>query len=183
MLRRTLTGLVLLCASGPFSTIQAQQTRPSLQPVKVVAPDRTNVSTQSVVALLPVYLSADWSNHHAKATRAVIIFHGILRNADVYYASAIKARAAAGESASSMIIAPQFLTDYDAKAHGLGPDTLVWHRETWTGGTNAIAPAPVSSFTAVDAILTKLADQALFPSLTQVVIAAHSSVAQLIHRS
>lgn len=182
MLRRTLTGLVLLCAAGPFSTIQAQQTRPSLQPVKVVAPDRINVSTQSGVALLPVYLSADWSKPHAKATRAVIIFHGILRNADVYYASAIKARAAAGESASSMIIAPQFLTDYDAKAHGLGPDTLVWYRETWTGGTNAIAPAPVSSFTAVDAILTKLADQALFPSLTQVVIAGHSAGGQVVQR-
>ena len=59
----------------------------------------------------------------------MLVLHGILRNADVYFKSALAARAAAGpEAVSSLMIAPQFLTDYDAKAHGLGADILVWHR-------------------------------------------------------
>jgi pimeloyl-ACP methyl ester carboxylesterase len=80
------------------------------------------------------------------------------------------------------MIAPQFLTNYDAKAHGLGGDILVWHRDSWSGGTDAIAPAAVSSFAAIDAILAKLGDKAIFPNLSQVVVAGHSGGGQVVQR-
>jgi pimeloyl-ACP methyl ester carboxylesterase len=179
---RLLIGAALMCVGTSFS-VMAQETARNLQPVKVVAPDRVAVPIPTGLARLPVYLSADWSKPRPEVTRAVLVFHGILRNADVYFKSALAARAAAGpEADSSLMIAPHFLTDYDAKAHGLGADILVWHRDSWSGGVDAIAPAAVSSFAAIDAILAKLGDKATFPNLSQVVVAGHSGGGQVVQR-
>jgi pimeloyl-ACP methyl ester carboxylesterase len=154
-----------------------------LQPVKAVAPDRLDVPTATGIARLAIYVSADWSMPRPEVMRAVLVIHGILRNADVYYANALKARAAGGpEAASTLMVVPQFLSDYDAKAHGLGSDTLLWQRDDWSGGMNAVAPSPVSSFAAVDAIMAKLADGTLFPNLHSVVVAGHSGGGQVVQR-
>jgi pimeloyl-ACP methyl ester carboxylesterase len=182
MMCDSLWALALICAIA-LSATQAEEAPSSSQPVKVVAPNRLDVPTSGITARLALYLSADWSKPRPEVTRAVIVFHGILRNADVYFASGVMARYAAGPDAeSSLIIAPQFLTDLDAKAHGLSADTLVWKREGWSGGANAIAPAAISSFTAIDAILAKLANNTLFPKLAQVVLAGHSGGGQVVQR-
>ena len=52
----------------------------------------------------------------------------------------------------------------------------------WEGGDPALAPAPASSFDALDAILARLADQRLFPNLKQVVVAGHSGGGQVVQR-
>ena len=166
-------GLVMTCIMP--SVGRAQQATPDLQPVKVVAPARVDVPTSQGLMQLAVHRSADWSQPLPEVTRAVLVFHGILRNADVYYAGALAARALAGPSAAAtLMIAPQFLSDADATAFPLAPQTLVWSRDSWSGGATAIAPVPVSSFEAIDALLAKLADNRLFPNLTSVVIAGHS---------
>jgi len=185
MLRRLLHALALLCAGASFASDHAHAQGPALhqKPVKVVAPERLDVPTATGVARLAIYVSADWSMPHPEVARAVIVIHGILRNADVYYANALKVRAAAGpEAASSLMVVPQFLSDDDAKAHGLGADTLVWQRDGWSGGMDALAPSPVSSFAALDAIMAKLADGTLLPNLKSVVVAGHSGGAQVVQR-
>jgi pimeloyl-ACP methyl ester carboxylesterase len=116
-------------------------------------------------------------------TRAIIVLHGRLRNADVYYRSAKTAQAAAGdEGKATLMIVPQFLAEIDIEAHKLPPDTLRWSLEGWEGGDAALAPNPASSFEALDAILAKLADRRIFPNLKQVVVAGHSGGGQVAQR-
>src|SRR5690242_14216963 len=118
-----------------------------------------------------------------KISRAVIVLHGRLRNADVYYRSALTAQTAAGdEGKATLMIVPQFLAEIDVEAHKLPADTLRWSLEGWEGGDAALAPNPVSSFEALDAILAKLSDRRIFPNLKQVVVAGHSGGGQVAQR-
>jgi pimeloyl-ACP methyl ester carboxylesterase len=153
---------------------------PNRHPVKVVADSRLAVGAQGS---LPLYVSSDWSMPLPGITRAVLVLHGRLRDADVYYRSAKTAQAAAGEAGSATImIVPQFLAGIDVDAYRLPADTLRWSLEGWEGGDPATGPMPASSFDALDAILARLADRRLFPNLKQVVIAGHSGGAQVVQR-
>jgi pimeloyl-ACP methyl ester carboxylesterase len=159
----------------------ADEIKPYHRPVKEVAGLRIAVGAQS--ALLPLYVSADWSSPLPDITRAVVVVHGVRRNADVYFRAAKKAQAAAGDAGKTAImIAPQFLAEVDVDAHNLAPDTVRWTLLGWEAGDPAVGPASVSSFDAMDAILAKLADRRLFPNLSQVVVAGHSGGAQLVQR-
>jgi pimeloyl-ACP methyl ester carboxylesterase len=150
------------------------------RPVKEVASLRISVGTQGT---LPLYVSADWSSPLPDITRAVLVLHGRLRNADVYFQSAKTAQAAAGEvGKATIMIVPQFLAGIDVDAYQLSPDTLRWSLEGWEGGDPAVGPAPASSFDALDAILARLSDRRLFPNLRQVVVAGHSGGAQVVQR-
>jgi pimeloyl-ACP methyl ester carboxylesterase len=153
---------------------------PNRKPVKMVADTRIAVGNQG---MLPLYVSADWSKPQPGITRAILVLHGRLRNADVYYRSALTAQAAAGEAGKSTImIVPQFLAGIDVEAHHLPADTLRWSLEGWEGGAAAEGPQPASSFDALDAILARLADRQLFPNLKQVVVAGHSGGGQVVQR-
>jgi pimeloyl-ACP methyl ester carboxylesterase len=150
------------------------------KPVKVVADARITVGNQGT---LPLYLSADWSKPQTGIARAILVLHGRLRNADVYYRSALTAQTAAGEAGKSTImIVPQFLAGLDVEAHHLTADTLHWSLVGWEGGDPAEGPTPASSFDALDAILARLADRHLFPDLKQVVVAGHSGGGQVVQR-
>ncbi|MGA8344544.1 MAG: hypothetical protein WB781_21610, partial [Candidatus Sulfotelmatobacter sp.] len=116
-------------------------------------------------------------------TRAIVIFHGIKRNAAVYFRSANEAVESAGKAGrGTIVIAPQFLTEEDAAAFRLDSAVLRWHHERWEGGANAAGQAPISSFDAIDAVLAQLAERSLFPDLVQVVLAGHSGGAQVLQR-
>jgi pimeloyl-ACP methyl ester carboxylesterase len=170
--------LILALVAG--RAIAADEDAPNHQPVKAVADGRIAVGTKGI---LPLYVSGDWSKPEPGITRAVIILHGRLRNADVYYDSAKTAQAAAGAAGqATLMIVPQFLADIDVEAHHLPPDTLRWTWEGWEGGDDATGPKPASSFEALDAILARLADKKLFPNLKDVVVAGHSGGAQVVQR-
>jgi len=172
--------MLLIFASASPGVWAADEVAPHHRPVKEVANYRISVGTQGT---LPLYASADWSNPLPDVTRAVLVLHGRLRNADVYFQSAKTAQAAAGDAGkSSIMIVPQFLAEVDVEAHHLPPETLRWTLEGWEGGDAALAPAPASSFEALDAILARLADRRLFPNLSQVVVAGHSGGAQVVQR-
>ena len=134
-------------------------------------------------ARLPVDLSLDWSTPLPDIDRAVIVVHGLGREADHYYRYAIAAQVAAGANgAHTLVIAPQFLARVDAETFGVPANILRWRHSGWEGGEDAIAPTPISSFQALDAILVKLADRRVFPNLAQVVLAGHSGGGQLVQR-
>ena len=152
---------------------------PNHRPVRVVADQRLQVGA----GLLPLYVSQDWSHPLPGVTRAVIVVHGRLRNADTYFQTAERAAAAAGPAAiGALLVVPQFLAGIDVRDHGLAPGTLQWTLTGWMGGDPATAPAPVSSFDALDALLARLGDRTAFPNLRTIVVAGHSGGAQVVQR-
>lgn len=168
--------LALVCGRA----LAAEDDAPNNKPVKVVADARLSVGGQG---LLPLYLSSDWSMPLPAISRAIIVLHGRLRNADEYYIAAHTAQVAAGDDGkSALMIVPQFLAEVDIEAHKLPADTQRWSMAGWEGGDAALAPNPVSSFEALDAILTKLSDRRIFPNLKQVVVAGHSGGGQVAQR-
>ena len=176
ILRRLTAVLLLMCSQA----LAEEETAPHTKPVKVIADARIAVGSKG---MLPLYVSSDWSKQQPAITRAVLVLHGRLRNADVYFRSALTAQAAAGEAGKSTImIVPQFLAEVDIEGWHLPPDTLRWTLEGWEGGEPALGPTSISSFDALDAILVRLADKYLFPNLKQVVFAGHSGGGQVVQR-
>ena len=154
--------LVMTAAHAPIASATQAQTERDQKPVKEIASGRVAVGS----ATFPLYLSADWSNPLPEVTRAVLVLHGVLRNADDYFRAALSAQAAAGDAGEhALMIAPQFLIESDVEAFKLPPETLRWSLYGWQGGEPAVAPSPASSFQALDAILAKLGDRKLFPNL------------------
>ena len=151
--------------------------------VKVIADQRLTVTNVVGTGAFPLYVSADWTQPLPDITRAVLVFHGKFRNADVYNRSAMSALAAAGEAGhGTLLITPQFLTSADVAAHKLPDAMLRWRGTAWMGGESALAPARLSSFDAIDAIVARLADRSLYPKLTQVIVAGHSGGGQFVQR-
>lgn len=153
------------------------------RPVKAVGPDLLTVTTPAGSSQLALFTSADWTQPQPNVVRALIILHGYLRNADAYLRTGERTVAAAGpDGAGTIVIAPQFLADIDAEAHHL-PDTILrWTTGNWEGGDNALGPAPISSYAALDAVVAHLADRVRFPNLREIVIAGHSGGAQVAQR-
>lgn len=160
------------------------QTPPQPQaPVGVIAAQRFHVTTAAGSADVPFIVSRDWSRTQPRITRAVVIFHGIGRDAKGAYRAALEAAAATGSAARETIfIAPQFLDEEDIDAHLIPADVLRWRRTEWDAGAPASAPVPVSSYSVVDALLARLADRSVFPNLRTIVLAGHSGGAQLVQR-
>jgi len=151
--------------------------------VRVVAPDRMTVTTPAGSGDIPMFLSADWTHKLPGIRRAVIVVPGINRDAAVTMRGVEAARHAAGEQGRiTLVIVPQFLAPVDVQAFRLPPAMLRWGTDSWSSGEPALAPAPISSFDVLDAILRRVADPALLPDLRQVVIAGHSAGAQTVQR-
>ena len=179
---RLALALALACLLGTADAADEQD--PHKLPVKVVADQRLAVQGSQGSGVLPLYIAGgDWAKPSPEVTRAVLVFHGLLRDADVYLKSGEAALAEAGDAGrGTLLVVPQFLADMDLPAHGLPSDTLRWGRDSWMAGDPAHGPAPVSSFEAIDAILAHLAERRLFPNLKIVVVAGHSGGGQVVER-
>ncbi|WP_107309677.1 alpha/beta fold hydrolase [Burkholderia metallica] len=152
-------------------------------PVKAVAGQRVAVDTPQGSAVLPVYADRPLDRAAPEVERVFVVIHGTLRNADAYYASGLEVVEKAGTAGKgTMVVAPQFLTRADTRAFSLPAQTLAWTQEGWKGGDAARQPAPISSFTALDALLAHFADRSLYPALSSVVVIGHSAGAQLLQR-
>ena len=151
-------------------------------PVKIVAPHALLVTTPQGSGQIPLFVSLDWTKPHPEITRALIVFHGKLRNAESYFHSGEMAASAAHAKQDTIVIAPQFLQKIDTDALHVSPGILRWAKQGWAGGDDAMSPAPISSFSAVDAILMQLAHRDLFPNLNEVVLAGHSAGGQVMQR-
>jgi hypothetical protein len=120
--------------------------------------------------------------------RAVIIIHGTNRNANNYYDYIESAAQQSNQSVTTIIIAPQFLTEEDITNSSLNSNTLFWDDDGWKQGDHSLStPAnprstSLSSFTVIDKLLTQLSNPNLFPDLTDIVIAGHSAGGQFVNR-
>ncbi|MBU9323221.1 alpha/beta fold hydrolase [Burkholderia gladioli] len=156
---------------------------PNERPVDVVAPQHLTVTAPAGTGVVPLFATGEWNASQPGVDTAVILLHGRLRNADAYFKFAQRARAAAGRNSNdTVLLVPQFLAQADVEAHRLPAETLCWDWTGWMGGGEALAPAPVSSFDVLDALLAALADADAFPSLRTVVVAGHSGGGQVAQR-
>ncbi|MGE7958970.1 alpha/beta hydrolase [Pseudomonas sp. NPDC089530] len=150
----------------------------SAHDVKTISPGRLAIDNSE----LAVGLSQDWQRPLPEVRRALIIVHGRLRNAQTYLHSAEQAASQAGQSATTLVIAPQFLNQRDIERHALPDSLLRWPGNAWMAGEPSSGPRPISSYAALDAIITRLGDRQRFPALTEIVIAGHSGGAQVVQR-
>jgi pimeloyl-ACP methyl ester carboxylesterase len=115
-----------------------------------------------------------------QATHAVIVVHGVLRDADYYFDTGALAVSKA-HAAETLLIAPQFVEHDDLAGHSVPADTLWWD-DQWPGGSDARSPAPVSTYDVFDAMLARLADPARFPAMREITIVGHSAGGQIVQR-
>jgi pimeloyl-ACP methyl ester carboxylesterase len=118
----------------------------------------------------------------AKIERVLIIVHGRLRNAQTYLQSGTRAAELAGQSATTLVIAPQFLNETDVAQHPVADTVLRWQGNEWMAGGESTAPFRLSSYDALDEIIARLGDRQQFPDLKHIVIAGHSGGAQVVQR-
>ena len=118
----------------------------------------------------------------AKIERVLIIVHGRLRNAQTYLQSGTRATELAGQSATTLVIAPQFLNETDVAQHPVADTVLRWQGNEWMAGGESTAPFRLSSYDALDEIIARLGDRQQFPDLKHIVIAGHSGGAQVVQR-
>lgn len=130
-----------------------------------------------------IYSNRPWTGEMRQVKSAVLIFHGLGRNGDNYYAAAAKQLAQSGAPAGEvLLIAPNFFIAADAKRHAIDGMPL-WRGSRWNRGEDAANwPWPLSSFQPLDDVLAALLDKARFPQLERIVVAGHSGGGQVVHR-
>lgn len=133
---------------------------------------------------VPVLRSGAWAGvdagvHSSRATRAVVVQHGIGRDMDHAWRDVYSALNDS-ERGSTLILAPNFYLASDAgPGHGRGrwfdPDTMhAWADfDAWVGGSDALNSS-VSTYDLYDALRAHLLDRRRYPALEQVVFAGHS---------
>ena len=146
--------------------------------VKVVSPDRFHLDAGD----LSLGVSQAWRQPLPNVTRALILVHGRLRNAQTYLQSGIDAAEHAGVSANTLVIAPQFLNASDIKRNHLDGQVLRWNGNDWMAGEPSTGPGQISSYGALDQIIKHLGNRTLFPALKEIVVAGHSGGGQVVQR-
>lgn len=138
------------------------------------------VSTLRGSGTLPVLVSGDWTQPEPEITRVVITVHGERRDAYAYAYNAIAhdALARAGVSGrGTLLVTPRFPNQDDPT-----PGNLFWPGNGWIDGMDAASPAALGSFDAIDALIARLSDRRLFPSLASIVLVGHSAGGQFVQR-
>ena len=137
----------------------------------------------------PCWQPTSLNQRHADVTRAIIVIHGALRNAEGSFTSMQQAMALAGEAGrQALILAPQFLSEVDAVRYPVPLDVPVWSVDGWKDGSlseirrDDSTDRRVSSFAVLDALLQMLSDRQHWPALDLVVLAGHSAGGQFVQR-
>jgi pimeloyl-ACP methyl ester carboxylesterase len=138
--------------------------------------DRIVLQPQST---LPYY--HNYSPGDDPPTLAVVVVHGINRNAHDYFRSIVRAAVDLGVIAQTLIIAPHFQIEHDSweACDAYWTDS---GRTSWKDGGGAVHPPGLSSFQAMDEVLTILADKNRFPMLSRATLVGHSAGGQFVHR-
>jgi pimeloyl-ACP methyl ester carboxylesterase len=140
-------------------------------------PDRVALESKST---LPYYGNYSLSRG-AAVTQAVVVVHGINRNAQDYFGSIERTAANFGVTETTILVAPRFQIEKDERED----DDACWTdsgRNSWKDGGGAVAPIGLSSFNVMDELLTVLADKGRFPRLTRIALIGHSAGGQFTQR-
>jgi len=127
-----------------------------------------------------VYSTYALDKPNTAVTRALVMVHGTLRNADHYFATATSAGFLAGALNNTVIIAPHFIASPDKPQ----ANEVVWPNrgDSWRSGGMSTSNPTLSAFDFMDEILRTLSDKKMFPNLKQIVVTGHSAGGQFATR-
>jgi pimeloyl-ACP methyl ester carboxylesterase len=132
-----------------------------------------------------IYRSYSLSRPEPAVTHALIIIHGLGRDADSYYASALAGTFTAHALADTIVVAPHFSSSEGSCKDSLAMGEIGWHcqprNDTWRTGGESVEGG-VTSFDVVDELLRRLNDRRQFPNLRTIVISGHSAGGQFVQR-
>ena len=146
-------------------------------------PDRSCVEAIPVDANhISVYRTHSIQAGAPDVTRAFIMVHGVQRNGNTYFRTALNSTNLAGRLDDTLVIAPNFKgNDGSGCRDSVAENELNFPCDGWTDG-QAATNAKMTSFGAIDQLLTLLANKEKFPNLKEIVVAGHSSGAQFAQR-
>lgn len=143
---------------------------------------------------LLVYRTYSLQTRNENVTRAFVFVHGINRDADNHFRTALAAAFLANTLNDTIIVVPRFASNNSAPGNGGGNchDTLAadeanWvcdtqRADTWRSGGDEVGAGGMSSFDFMDEILLRLARKDVFPNLKSIVVAGHSAGGQYVIR-
>ena len=120
-----------------------------------------------------------------RVRRALVFVHGIKRDAEDHFRTALAAAFLSDALEDTVIVAPRFASSAGGRGNesgdchdALAPDEANWvcevnRPDTWRSGGVALGPDRLSSFDVLDEIVRRLARKETFPNLKSIVIAGH----------
>jgi pimeloyl-ACP methyl ester carboxylesterase len=164
-------------------------------PCAAVSPDCTEwISPAGQPSRLLVYRNYPLQTTNEQITRALVFVHGINRDADNHFRTALAAAFLAGALHDTVIVAPRFASNSSAPTNQIGgcgdtlaPDEANWICETqradsWRSGGGEVGNDKLTSFDFMDEIVRRLARKEVFPNLKTIVVAGHSAGGQFVIR-
>ncbi len=134
---------------------------------------------------LLVYRSYPLAQAEPAVTHALIMIHGLGRDADVYYDSALAGAFAAHALADTIVLVPHFKSAERGCGDTLAAGEVGWHCRprniSWRNGGESV-DGSVTTFDAIDELVRKLNDKAVFPNLKSIVVVGHSAGGQFVGR-
>lgn len=196
---RTIVAGLLVCCCGPaagrdwnpeeppYGVLSLADTGDTSDVVGEVSDTTLVIQHEGQGVRVPYYANRLIDEGSPDVTRAIVILHGTLRNADDYYLDGIEAgQDVPGALDQTIVVAPQFLIEPDLDEHEVPADIPFWAYFDWRrGDPSASSPSHprgvrLSSFTIVDSILLRLAERN--PNLESIVLAGHSAGGQFVNR-
>jgi len=131
---------------------------------------------------LPVFRTHPIQHGDTAVIQVVIVVHGADRNPDAYFERMVEAVRLSGLTENTLVVAPHFQTLDD----GAKVNEPTWSSSGWKRGHKSNPAAGsgerISSYEAVDDVLSFVGDQTRFPKLETVVVTGHSAGGQYAHR-
>jgi hypothetical protein len=130
-----------------------------------------------------IYRTHSLDARNDRVERALIVVHGMNRDAENYFRTATAAAFLAGALEDTAVIAPRFASAAGGNCRdALAEGELNWPCDNWRSGGAALNNDALTSFDFTDAILRKLALRQAFPNLKLIVVSGHSAGGQYAER-
>ncbi len=159
----------------------------SFAQVDVVVNKMLLLNINGATLKIPYLTNRDLTVPNNDISSAVVVIHGNNRNADVYFENMSTAAAMRpGVTNTTVIVAPQFLTEEDIDFHNLDEEHLYWTSGGWKSGSNsrdeATNPRPerIPSYAVLDSLMIQIATN--FPNLRSLIFTGHSAGGQVATR-
>jgi hypothetical protein len=194
-MKRALVMFVAAMLALPVSPGVAHTAHQAAPVPACVTPDQTCKESMAVGSVgqytFAYFRSYSLTAPNADITRAVIVMHGLDRNAPDYFDWAVTALHNATDP-SLVVIAPHFKGNVIGSAtcqDAYEPSELRWSCtgtnsvNRWDdGGQARNIPEQIFSFSTIDMLVDLLSDTTVFPNLTKIYISGHSAGGQFTQR-